>query len=350
MDLEHANRLEIEAAQRDAAEERLRKLFPGSPSAERSLLGEKLRWSENMLAKYKHTHHPQERAALQIIKNERRGILRKLYPNPLAYFLYKILRVLILEKAQAAMHRREELKNRSYLEEKLSEAGFREAFEKTRRYMALGQIKFTVPVSYYLNETQRADHSLYFKKDARGYYRFEGFTARLYDSGQPFAMREHYFDAAEKGLFSAVKACNLLSGRAVFDQGSWKQFDLERRDADGNYPVKEFRENYGWDIEKEVSALPLKIPEHLQGGSLIECLKQGGRQDVILVGHEKQRRVFIEAAPQYKTLVFYNENLKKIPRGRVQAAGREREAGLQRKSPHQQTAPVLKARGRKKSL
>ena len=231
MDFHYVNRIEIESAEWNSREDRLRKLFKSSPSIEKSLSKEKLRWCERILVKYGKTDHLEEQSALYIIKNERSYLIKQVYSNKYGQFFYKVLNLLILKKVNAKIQVRDELKSNRSLVDKLKLAGFSSAFNKAEHYMRLGQQKFTVPVSYYLNEKERIEHSLSFKKDDLGYYEFKGFTSRLHDHSRASEYRKHYFSEEQGNSFNSVQAYNLLSGRAVFHEESWRKlsnFELRK--------------------------------------------------------------------------------------------------------------------------
>lgn len=348
MDFYHVDRIELETAEWNSKEERLRKLFKSSPSLEKSLSKEKLRWCENMLTKHKNTNHLVEWSALQIIKNERSNLIKQVYPNRYGQFFYKLLNLLILEKVNAKIQISDQLKNNRSLEDKLKQAGFNNVFSKAERYMKLGHMKFTVPVSYYLNEKERMDHSLSFKKDDLGYYQFEGFKTRLHDHTKLSENKQHYFSADEPSIFNAAQAYDLLSGRSVFHEGSWKQLDLNDRDADGNYKIKEFPESYGYNIEKALSQLPLKISDQLELASLITSLKDGRREEAVILKDGSEQKVFIEANPQYRSLNIYNENLKKISLSNVQNNRKNETVKLLTKNVESQT--IKNSRRQSKSI
>ncbi len=350
MNFHHVNRIEIEALEWNSKEERLRKLFNSSPLIEKSLLKEKLKWCENVLVKYRKNNHLEEHSALQIIKNERNNLVKLVYPNRAGQIFYKLMNFLILEKVNAKVLIRDELKSNRSLEVKLKQAGFNDALNKVERYMRLGQTKFTVPVSYYLNDKERIDHALQFKKDELGYYHFEGFKASLRDKSKSSENRQQYFSADELSTFNAKQSYDLLSGRAVLTDGIWKQFDLNDKDADGNYRIKEFPENYGYNIEKALSQLPLKISDQLEFASLTASLKDGRREEVLLLKEGAEQKIFIEANPQYKSLNIYNESLKKISISDVLDNKKNEAVKLQGKKVESQPIKISRRQGKSKSI
>lgn len=348
MDFHHVNRIEIEALEWNSKEDRLRKLFKSSPLIEKSLSKEKLKWCENMLVKYRKNNHLEERSALQIIKNERNNLIKLVYPSRAGQVFYKVINFLILEKINAKVLIRDELKNNRSLEVKLKRAGFNDALNKAERYMRLGQAKFTVPVSYYLNENERIDHALQFKKDELGYYQFEGFKTSLHDKSNSMENRQHYFSVDDVSFFNAKQSYDLLSGRAVLTDGTWKQFDLNDKDADCNYRIKEFPESYGYSVEKALS--PLNIADQFEFASLTASLKDGRREEVLLLKEGGEQKIFIEANPQYKSLNIYNESLKKININDVLDNKKNEALKLQGKKVESRPVKISRRQGKSKSI
>lgn len=306
-----SNRLEPEIAEWNSKEERLKKLFKSTASLENSLLKEKLKFYESILLKYKNTGHLDERTVLQIIKSERNNLIKKVYSSLFQQYFYLVMKLLIWKRISAKNQVREELKNNQSLSDNLKRTGFKDLYNRVERHMKLGHNKFTVPISYYLNEKEQINHSLDFIKNEQGYYDFNGFKSNLrnHNNGEN---RDYYFNIDEVKIFNAEQAYELLSGRAVLTAGTWKQFDLNQKEDNGNYRLKEFPEVYGYSIEKNVSELSLKISNQLEMKLLIDSLKDGRREEATLTKEGSEKKVFIEANPQNKCLNIYNENLRKV--------------------------------------
>jgi hypothetical protein len=308
----HTNRLESEIAGWNSKEDRLKKLFKSSSSLENSLLKEKLRFYESILLKYKNTNQLDERTALQIIRNERNALIKKIYPDRFRQYFYKLMSKIVAERINARKESREELISNQLLTDNLERSGFKEAYNKVNRYMRLGQDKFTVPISYYLNEHEQMNHSLHFIKNEQGHYDFKGFNSSLHHQNGNNETRQYYFDVDEVKAFNSEQAYELLSGRAVLTARTWKQLDFNQKGVDNNYQLEEFHESYGFNIEKSVSQLFLKTSDQSEINSLIDSLKEGRREAVTLTKEGTECKDYIEANPQHKCLNIYNENLRKV--------------------------------------
>ncbi|OJV98528.1 MAG: hypothetical protein BGO52_11765 [Sphingobacteriales bacterium 44-61] len=115
---------------------------------------------------------------------------------------------------------------------------------------------------------------------------------------------------------------NLLSGRAVNKNlvtkegekyNAWVQLDFKATDKHGNFEEKKFHEKYGFDLPATLAKLPIKeIQDEKQAERLMESLQRGNRQSVtIQLPDNRETKVFIEAAPQFKSLNLYDANMKR---------------------------------------
>lgn len=153
---------------------------------------------------------------------------------------------------------------------------------------------------------------MYFVKDVDGHYKFEGFKAVLYNELKPGENRSHFFKPDTFG-FTSTEAYNLLAGRALEKEGHWLQFDLNDKDSSGNYRIKEFHADYGYDLEKILLGLPLKETDNkFICGKLFDRLKQGHLEIVTVNKNDVEHKIYVEANPHFKSLNFYDTNSKKI--------------------------------------
>jgi hypothetical protein len=124
-----------------------------------------------------------------------------------------------------------------------------------------------------------------------------------------------------KGV-TAKEAYNLLEGRAVNKdllnkQGekynAWIQLDLANKKMDEPFKVKQFHSNYGFDLEKELSKHPFKeLSDQEKKDDLIKSLKKGNLHAVNVETAEGNRKQFIKANPEQRTIERYYSNGKPI--------------------------------------
>lgn len=305
------NRVERELSQWRSREDRFSKLFSFSLSSNRPLLREKLHYYERVAARYQGTNDPDEQFALRVLRQERRGIEKQLYPNLLTRLLRRLLVTPVRKQALIRRDIRSLEENGRSLQDQLHKAGFSNLMSKLDNRIRQGEQQFTIPVSYYVNERERMDHELNFTRDPTGQYHFHGFKARLYDQTQPSVTRQHYFMAEQN--MNANLVFQLLEGRSIQKDDRWLQLDFNDKDAQGNNRLKEFPSSFGYDLEKVVKDLPLKeLVDRGAAYHLLDKLKQGSREAVSFLQDGKEHRYYIEANHQFKTINIYDEDSRKI--------------------------------------
>jgi phosphoglycerate-specific signal transduction histidine kinase len=85
------------------------------------------------------------------------------------------------------------------------------------------------------------------------------------DENSPKMNQSFYIEKSNN--ITLKEAFNLMNGRAVNKDltnkegqlyNAWVQLDFKNADAQGNYKLRQFHQNYGFDLEKVLSALPIK--------------------------------------------------------------------------------------------
>ncbi|MBN9284134.1 MULTISPECIES: hypothetical protein [unclassified Flavobacterium] len=303
------NRIERELSQWKLREGRLEKLLSFSLSSNKALLKEKLIFFDRITTRYASTLNPDERFALRALKHERRDIERRLYPNPLLRLLRRPLR----EKIVANQESRQLENNSRELQREIQKAGFAYLTKDIEKQMKSGQPQFSVSSSHYINETESLQHRLSFAKDSSGNYCFEGYSTALYNEKKTEESRQQFFKT-ENGLeINSIESYNLLSGRAVEKDGKWLQLNFNDRDPQGNYRMKEFHSDFGYQLDKVLDGLPIKEKQDYDLiRKLNDNLKQGNREVVSFVKDGNLHKFYLEANPQYKSVTIYDEHSKKV--------------------------------------
>jgi len=308
-----ANRVEAELNQWRSKEDRFSKLFSFSLSSNRALLKEKLEFYERVAAKYRGTKDQEERFALRMLRNERNRIEKQLYPNPLIRLIRRLLVVPVLNQLVIRQDNRRIEQNSQSLHDQVQRAGFNNLSEKIDQQIKQGQQQFSLPVSYYINDKERLDHQLSFVKDQTGAYRFDGYQTTLYNEAKPGEKKQQYFRTGEGNDVNITGAYNLLSGRCIQRDGIWMQLDFNDKDAQGNYRMKQFHADYGYDLERVLKELPLKeLLNKSDADKLREALKDGNRISVSFIKDGNEQRFYIEANPQFQSVNIYDEHSRKI--------------------------------------
>lgn len=89
--------------------------------------------------------------------------------------------------------------------------------------------------------------------------------------------------------------------------------DFKDADTKGNFSLRHYHQNYGFDLEAALSKHPVKeLQNSKQKEDLINSLRKGNRQSATFLKDEKEVKQFIEATPQFKTLTLYDVNQKRL--------------------------------------
>ena len=211
--------------------------------------------------------------------------------------------------------------NLKYLKDNIKYMGFGESlFPELEQQMQAGPADFRLRLENEFNR-EKLSASLYFRKsEVSGYYFFNRYEASLERQGHTQKSRIFYLDAG-RGV-TAKEAYNLLSGRAVYltmktNEGSeyhaWVQLDFSQKDKAGNFKMKQYHDNYGYQLAAVLTAYPIKeMQQDDMKNRLIQSLQKGNLQAVMLQGGEREQRGFLEANPRFKSLKVFDQDLNQF--------------------------------------
>ena len=109
-----------------------------------------------------------------------------------------------------------------------------------------------------------------------------------------------------------------MSGRAIYKEAllnkdkqeykAWLQLDFKVTDKQGNYKLHPYNEKYGFELEKALNVHSIKeMNDATSKERLMESLMRGNRQSVTMTVQGSDRKLYIEAAPRFKSLNIYDE-------------------------------------------
>ncbi len=217
--------------------------------------------------------------------------------------------------------------NLQYLTDNIKYMGFGENLKADlEKNINEGKAEFQLNYKAELNK-KPFEATLHFRKsDSTDMYFFNNYQATLEKSNGEKVDQTFYLNKG-KGV-TAKEAFNLLDGRAVQKElvtkegqqyKAWIQLDPNNRDTNNNAVVKQFHENYGFDLKVSVEKFPileLKDPEKEK--ALMQSLQKGNVQSVTIEKDGTNHKMFIEADPQYKKVNLYDANMKLIPKESVE--------------------------------
>jgi hypothetical protein len=213
-------------------------------------------------------------------------------------------------------------KNFEYLKDQVKYTGFGDTLENDLK----GKLQMGSP-EFQLNQNTKfgndtATATLHFRKsEERDLYFFNKYDLTLKQEGNPDIMKQTFYINKSNNI-TLKEAYNLMGGRAVNKDltnkegqvyNAWIQLDFKETDKNGNYHLKHFHSNYGFDLEKELAKHPIKELTNEQNKiRLLESLQKGNRQSVVFLKDGNEQKVFIEANPRFKTINVYDHNMQRL--------------------------------------
>ena len=84
------------------------------------------------------------------------------------------------------------------------------------------------------------------------------------------------------------------------------KLDFDKRDAYSNYAIRQFRPDYGFDLEKVLKHYPIdELTDEITKATLLTALQRGDLHPVTFVKTRKTEKMLIEANPPFKTINIY---------------------------------------------
>jgi len=210
-------------------------------------------------------------------------------------------------------------KNLEYLREQIKFTGFgelpeNELKEKMQKQSPEFQLSYNIRFG---NDPLTA--LLHFKKsDQTDMYFFNRYQVSLIPEQSKEKMEQTFYINKE-GSITLKEAYNLMNGRSVNKDltnkegqvyNAWMQMDFKQTDNNGNYKLRQFHQNYGYDLVSALEKHPIKelSTEH-DKTRLVESLQKGNRQSVTFVQNGNEQKHFIEANPRFKTINIYDSSM-----------------------------------------
>lgn len=211
--------------------------------------------------------------------------------------------------------------NLQYLKDNIKYMGFGEnMYRELERNLGEGKAEFQLRFAAEINKKPFEATLNFRKSDSTDMYFFNNYNASLEKSNGEKNEQTFYLNKG-KGV-TAKEAYNLLDGRAVHKDlttkegqpyKAWIQLDFENKDKNNNFEVKQFHENYGYDLKAAVekfAVADLNDPD--KSKALMQSLEKGNVQSVTIEKDGNSHKMFMEADPQYKKVTMYDSNMKMV--------------------------------------
>jgi hypothetical protein len=210
--------------------------------------------------------------------------------------------------------------NFEYLKDQLKFMGFGDKLNTELEAKLKEQVpEFTLNLSTAYGRDS-LDTSLHFRKSAEtDMYFFNRYDAKMKNDVTSLS---HSFYVNKGSSVTMKEAYNLLCGRAVNknltgrdDQkyNAWLQMDFKNKDENGHYVINKFHENYGFKLEEALSKHPVKeMQDPETKAKLLASLEKGNLQQVTFISEGKEQKMFVAAAPQFKSINVLGNDLKPV--------------------------------------
>lgn len=217
--------------------------------------------------------------------------------------------------------------NFQYLTDNIKYMGFGESLKPDlEKNINEGKAEFQLLYKAEINKKPFEATLNFRKSDSSDMYFFNNYHSSLEKSNGE-KMEQTFYLNKGKGITSK-EAFNLLDGRAVqkdliTKEGqpykAWIQLDTGNKDKNNNFEVKQFHENYGFNLKEVVGKLAiadLKDPEKEK--ALMQSLQKGNIQSVTIEKDGNSNKMFIEADPQYKKVNLYDSQMKMVAKESIE--------------------------------
>ncbi|QRY55587.1 hypothetical protein [Sphingobacterium siyangense] len=233
-------------------------------------------------------------------------------------------------------------KNLEYLQEQVKYTGFGEGLsDEIRTKIEGGEEKFTVWHEAEFGK-DKVDAVLFFSKSKESdMYFFNKYDMALAKEGETEKLAQTFY--INKGNNITLKeAYNLMEGRAVNKNltsaggelyNTWLQLDFKQADDRGNFKLRHFNEKFGYDLEAALAKHPIKeLSDESHKKELMASLKKGNLQSVTLVKDGAEKKHYIEATPQYKSITIYDENRQRLDSRKAKSEKQAEDSGQSAKN------------------
>ncbi|MFD2943313.1 hypothetical protein [Flavobacterium notoginsengisoli] len=212
--------------------------------------------------------------------------------------------------------------NLKFLEDQIKYTGFGETLQPAlKEKMEKGETEFTLKHETAFEKSTLLSELSFKKSDQTDLYFFNSYKASLSKEGTDQSVQQIFYIGKDNN-FTMKEAFNLLEGRAVNKDlvnkegqlyNAWTKLDFKNSEPDSNFKMVHYHQNYGYNLEAALekhSIKELETPKFKE--DLMNSLKKGNIQSVTVVVNGEERKRFIEANPQFKTVKMYDSDMLRI--------------------------------------
>ena len=189
-------------------------------------------------------------------------------------------------------------------------------------------------------EGDRVDAVLHLKKSATAdFYFLNKFDLQLQKEGQAESVKQTFYITRKKetpeeenaeqkqklteNRYTLKEAYNLLAGRPVFkhlidkegtEYEAWVKLNFKNKLENGNFEMKQYHKNYGFELENTLSKYPIKeLINQQYKDNLVESLQRGNSQKVTFVAKDgSEEKLYISPNITLGALNVYDQNKQRL--------------------------------------
>lgn len=250
-------------------------------------------------------------------------IMRYGYADVGAMTEARIKRLSTVSDSETIKHKVMNNENLTYLENQVKFTGFGEGHAQSiKENMEKNVASFSLQHKTNYGKDELAATLNFRKSDTTDMYFFNSYQAQVKNGNSQDAVSQTFYISNKEQGVTLKEAYNLLEGRAAHKEltnkegekyKAWVQLDFKDTEQNGNFKMKKFTENYGFNLESELGKHPVReLGDATARERLLQSLERGNRQAVTLDHGGAERKVFVEAAPQFKSLNFYDDKMQRL--------------------------------------
>jgi hypothetical protein len=243
--------------------------------------------------------------------------------------------------------------NGEFLKKSLLNLGFGDKLNaELDKEIAAKAPEFKLGLQHEFNQ-KVVDYTLHFKAgDNQDMYFFNKYDATIIHRDDPAKNIDQTFYINKGSGVTAKEAYNLMEGRSVHKQlynlegqkyHAWLTLDDKNLTENGNKKIKHYHENYGYELDKIIAGKGIKELEDPKAKEeLMYSLKKGNVQQVTVAGEDGDKKYFIAANPQFKTVDLFDHQMKKIKREEILQTEQKSVRNLKQGEQKMEAAPAKK--------
>jgi hypothetical protein len=243
--------------------------------------------------------------------------------------------------------------NLEFLKKSLLNLGFGEKLNADlEKQIAAKSPEFNLQTQHEFNQ-KTIDYTLHFKAgDNQEMYFFNKYDATINHKDDPAKNINQSFYINKGSGITAKEAFNLMEGRAVHKQlynlegqkyQAWLTLDDKNLTENGNMKIRHYHENYGYDLDKVIAGKGIKeMDDPKAKENLLYSLKKGNAQQITVGGADGDKKYFIAANPQFKTVDLFDHQMKKIKREELLQTEQKPVKNLKQPEQQKEDAPAKK--------